>query len=98
MENTLKDIKNSFILHESTKFYLTVEKGTKRAYHGREMNIFNYIQEAAVTGTFNQDTLNFMAMNLATDSIGAANKEPLETYLSMFAGLLMFDDFSVVAK
>ena len=98
IENTLKDIKNSFVLHESTKFYLTVEKGTKRAYHGREMNIFNYIQEAAITGTFNQDTLNFMAMNLATDSIGAANKEPLETYLSMFAGLLMFDDFSVVAK
>ena len=75
-----------------------MEKGVKRAYHGREMNIFNYIEEAATTGTFNQNVLNFMAMNLATDSIGAANKKPLETYLSIFAGLLMFDDFSIVAK
>ena len=98
IENTLKNIRDSFILHESTKFYITVEKGVKRAYHGREMNIFNYIEEAATTGTFNQNVLNFMAMNLATDSIGAANKKPLETYLSIFAGLLMFDDFSIVAK
>lgn len=62
------------------------------------MNIFNYIEEAATTGTFSQNVLNFMAMNLATDSIGAANKNPLETYLSIFAGLLMFDDFSIIAK
>lgn len=94
----LKDIKNSFILHESTKFYLNTERGKHTSFHGREMNIFKYIEEAAYTGTIDTTVLKFMAMNLATDAIGNFNKAPLENYLSIFAGLIMFDDFAIVAK
>ena len=93
----LKDLKSSFILHASTKFYLNTERGKHSKFKGREMNIFNYIAEAALTEEFDSTVLNFLAMNLATDAIGARFKEPLEYYLSIFAGLVMFDDFSLVA-
>ena len=98
LNSFLKDMQTSFIVHESTKFYLSLEHGKNREFSGREMSIFHYLDEAAYTGSFNPTVLTFMAMNLATDAIGAANKEPLETYLSIFAGLIMFDDFAVVAK
>lgn len=94
----LKDLKQSFILHESTKFYLKTEQGKHSGFGGRKMNIFNYIDEAAMFGQFNPVILKFLAMNLATDSIGAANVDPLAYYLSIFAGLSMFDDFAISAK
>lgn len=94
----LKDLKSSFILHESTKFYLNTERGNHTEFKGREMNIFNYIEQAAFTNQFDPTILNFLAMNLASDAIGAPFKEPLEYYLSIFAGLIMFDDFALVAK
>ena len=94
----LKDLKNSFILHESTKFYINTERGKHTEFQGREMNIFNYIQEAAMTGEVNSTILRFLATNLASDAIGSHVKEPLEYYLSIFAGLIMFDDFKLVAE
>ena len=102
LENKLNNLQKAFIIHESVKFYTTLEDGTRlKALHGRQMLISNYINSIDNFGVgANLDTkwLSFAIYNLATDALGAYLKDPLQTYLAIFAGIIMFDDFGVIAK
>lgn len=44
------------------------------------------------------NSLSYIAYNLATDAIGSINKEPLEHLLALFAGIMMFDDFTIIGQ
>ena len=105
LSDTLTGVKEGFIIHESTKNYNTLERGRwpsgMDSFSGREMNLFNYIDSIASMGEIEGiDTrwLRFIAYNLATDALGAMNKQPLETVFAIFAGIIMFDDFAVIGK
>lgn len=105
LNNTLNNLKGGFIIHETTKNYNTLEKGkwpsNMNSFSGREMSIFNYIDSIATFGEiqgFDVKWLRFSAYNLATDAMGAIYKSPLETILSIFAGIIMFDDFAVIGQ
>lgn len=105
LHETLEKLQKGFILHESTKFYQTVEKGSwhngKKGFHGRNMALLNYIDAIAQFGeSIGIDTqwLKFAAYNLSDAALGSELKNPLQTYFSIAAGLIMFDDFSVIAK
>lgn len=102
LENKLNNLQKAFVIHESVKFYTTLEDGTRlKALHGRQMLISNYINSIDNFGVgANLDTrwLSFAIYNLATDALGAYLKDPLQTYLAIFAGIIMFDDFGVIAK
>ena len=101
LDQQLEGLQKIFIVHESTKFYMTVEEGTKRSFHGRAMNLFNYIDSIKQFGNgfgIDTDWLNFFAYNLATDALGASAINPLKSFFAIAAGLIMFDDFSVIAK
>lgn len=103
--NTTKDIKQGFIIHESTKYYKTLETGewyrNTPGFKGREMNIFNYIDDIATLGAdfgINTDWLKFGALNLSRPALGTHLVAPLEKYFTTFIGLIMFDDFELIAK
>ena len=44
------------------------------------------------------DTFAFLALNLGSNAVAAEALDPLEQYLSLFAGLVMFDDIGNMAK
>ena len=105
LENRLAGLGKGFILHETTKFYQSVEKGEwfrgKKGFHGRHMALLNYIDAISqFGGSFGIDSnwLKFAAYNLSDSALGSALKAPLETYFAIAAGLIMFDDFSIIAK
>lgn len=105
LNDTLNDIKGGFIIHETTKNYNTLEKGkwptNMDSFSGREMNIFNFLDSIVTFGEiqgFDVNWLRFVAYNLATDAMGSMYKQPLETILSIFAGIIMFDDFAVIGQ
>lgn len=102
--NSVSEIQNSFLIHESTKYYQTLEQGSwfrDKGFHGRNMNIFTYINDISRLGdSIGVDTkwLNFAALNLNESAVGERLKSPLEQYFTIFIGLVMFDDFEVAAK
>lgn len=105
LENRIAGLGKGFILHETTKFYQSVEKGEwfkgKQGFHGRHMALLNYIDAIGqFGGSFGIDSewLKFAAYNLSDAALGSELKDPLETYFAIAAGLIMFDDFSVIAK
>ena len=98
IENTNLD--QMFIYHESLKLYSSVETGNSKdkGFHGRSMNILSFIDfmdSAAVDGfslAISHNLMSFIALNLMPNAVAAQLKDPLESYFSIFAGLLMFDD------
>lgn len=104
LDQALSGLSKGFIIHETTKNYNTLERGRwpddMHDFSGREMNLFNYISSIQLMGNMGVDTKNlaFIAMNLATDAIGASLKAPLEHCLAIFAGIIMFDDFAVIGQ
>lgn len=110
LEEKLNEINNNnlgnfFIFHESLKLYSSIETGKKKSFSGRKMNILSYIDfmlsatdAAGITTPANRDLLVFLALNLSDSAIGRGNSEPLAKYFSIFAGLLMFDDVTNMAK
>lgn len=105
LDEILADYGKSFLVHETTKFYTTPEtKGRmryKEGYRGRELMMLSYLDDLAQIGTYfgiKTDWLKFYAYNLATDALGAESKNSLERIFAIVAGLLMFDDFSNIAK
>lgn len=96
-----------FIFHESIKSYMSVEGDvTKRGFsgfHGVQMQIFTAFDRLySISGglpikLMDMDALKFIALNLSSGALGDKNKEPLEKYLSIFAGMLMFDDIKNMA-
>lgn len=61
-------------------------------------NYINSIDNFGVGANLDTRWLSFAIYNLATDALGAYLKDPLQTYLAIFAGIIMFDDFGVIAK
>lgn len=103
--NEIKEIKQGFVIHESTKFYQTIEKGkwynNVPGFKGRGIQILNYIDDISTLGnSFGIDTdwLKFAAINLSDAALGSNLTAPLETYFTTFIGLIMFDDFELIGK
>lgn len=93
-----------FIAHESLKLYKSAE--TKDSdfddFHGRKMNILSalsklYASPILANNMVDPNTLILYLINISNATL-ANNKDPLETYLSLFAGLLMFDDIKSIAE
>lgn len=100
-----------FIFHESLKLYSSAEKyhNPKSRGHGgfsgRSMNILSYITYLSSANNIginnnplSQDNLSLLAYNLIPGAIADDQKEPLQRYFSIYAGLLMFDDVAIMAK
>jgi len=96
-----------FVFHGSIKSYMGAEGDiTKRefsSFHGVQMQILSAFDRLysmaniADVGFMQRDLLNLIALNLSSGALGYFNKEPLENYISIFAGLLMFDDIKNMA-
>jgi hypothetical protein len=62
------------------------------------MNIFSYIDKLYSANNIAQlqlperNTLDFLLLNLSHLAVGGQLKSTVENYLSIFSGLLMFDD------
>lgn len=98
--NMPKDI---FIYHQSLKLYTTVETHEVNQFHGREMNILNALDNLYSMNDINnltlieKDLMYNIALNLSSEAVGGVVKGEVENYLSIFAGLLMFDDLQNMA-
>ena len=98
--NGLNDFQDFFITHDSLKLYQSTESGTQKVkgFHGRSMNILSalsklYASPELSAAMINSDMLITYLINIDSETVTyGANKQPLETYLSLFAGMLMFDD------
>ena len=94
-----------FIFHESLKLYSSIETGKSASFSGRTLNIFSgldYIAAAMDSVGINfpgsNGTLRMLALNLSDLAVGGSARGTLEDYLSLFAGLLMFDDVVNIAR
>lgn len=101
---SLDDLGQFFIEHESLKLYRGFENNSENfdEFHGRKMNILNalaklYAAPGINNAMINSDMLITYLLNIDESTLGN-NRTPLETYLSLFAGLLMFDDISIMAQ
>lgn len=93
-----------FIAHETTKFYRGAEQTNSlfKDFHGRNMAAMSaltklYASPELSSSMIDPHTLMLFLINISEATL-AVNKEPLETYLSLFAGLLMFDDIKSLAE
>lgn len=102
------DLDQLFIFHESIKSYMGAEGNiTKKkfnGFHGVQMAIFTAFDRLySIAGVTNLqfmqlEEIKFIALNLSSGALeGENNKLKLEKYLSIFAGLLMFDDIKNIA-
>ena len=104
LDKQLEEIGRGFILHETTKNYSNLERGKwpghMSSFIGREMKMSNYLKaiQSMNIKNLNIDEVRFITFNLATDALGNYLLDPLKSYLSIFGGLIMFDDFSLVAR
>ena len=100
LNSGLDDFQDFFITHDSLKLYKSTEAGTQKVkgFHGRSMNILSalsklYASPELSAAMINSDMLITYLINIDPSTVTyGANKQPLETYLSLFAGMLMFDD------
>ena len=118
IEETLKKLDESgkqyntnfFIIHESTKYYETIEQGASgrrsngeilSGFSGRTMVILNYIDTMRNIGLdfgIDPDSWYFAALNLNEHSPAKDMKLQLEYIFCIAASLIMFDDTVVIAK
>lgn len=99
------EFNNIFIYHETLKLYSSVETGRSKdkSFHGRTMNILSFIDymDSASVANFSlaidRELMSFIALNLMNNTAAPEAKDPLQTYFSIFAGLLMFDDVQNMA-
>ena len=103
---------HGFIIHESDKYYTSIEQGNSgryntktkqldKGFHGRSINILNYIDTMFNIGMdfgLNIDNLRFTALNLGQHSPGAHMINTLEELFTYAAALIMFDDTSIIVK
>ena len=95
-----------FIFHDSAKFYTTVESKRTQEFNGRTMSILNALDSLYSDNGFQQaglpnyDKMITLALNLTNENIQglSENVEPLQRILSIFAGLLLFDDTGEMIK
>ena len=97
-------IDNLFVYHQSLKLYKSAETNEMNGFHGRDLKIQHYFDKLySANGTAdldlpNRDLLEMLSLNLSSEAIGSGQKAAMENYLSIFAGLLMFDDVQLIAK
>lgn len=96
-ENLTTDI---FIYHESLKLYARIEDKTTKEFHGRKIAIYNALDSlyASNIPLVNKNLLYGIANNLSEGAIAHHLIDPVATYFSIFAGLLMFDDIANMAR
>lgn len=95
-----------FIFHETLKLSSSAETGRNKnggGFTGRNMSIMSYIDTLyTMTDSINlpldRTGLGFLALNLVPGAVAADKKGPLEQYLSLYAGMLMFDDVANMAQ
>ena len=111
MDNTARTLtkldefnESFFIAHESLKLYRSSEEidSDFEEFHGRKMNVLSaltklYASPILADNMVDSKLLMTYLINIS-DATLAANQKPLETYLSIFAGLLMFDDIKSLAE
>lgn len=102
--NEISDITGQFfIAHETTKLYRGAEQldSEFEDFHGRLMSVLSAMTKLYASPTLSSAMIDPKMMMLYLINIDdvtlAANRKPLETYLSLFAGLLMYDDISELA-
>lgn len=107
LNKILKDNKlpeDLFIYHESLKLYTQIEEHKVSEFHGREMQALNLLDNLYSINNLqglslvDESVLRGAILNLSSLAIGANAKPSIENYLSIFAGMLMFDDIGVMAN
>lgn len=101
-----------FIQHESLKFSTSAERGMningKIGFSGRHMKLTSYLGYLSSMAlamkndsnlSLNMPELEFLSYNILPGSIGddGTTQTALENYLSMYAGMMMFDDVENMA-
>ena len=99
------DLDNIFIFHESLKLYSSIEtgRGGHSGFEGRKLSIMSYIDDLysmsnSTTFPLSREDLGFIAINLMPGAAAADFKDPLQKYLSLYAGMVMFDDLANMAQ
>lgn len=101
-----ENVKNLFIYHESLKLYARLEEhkmGKDEGLKGRELTILSALDRLYTLTNIedlqllDKDVLYSIAINLANGAVASNLKESIENYLSIFAGMLMFDDIQNIA-
>lgn len=111
LDNTIKQLDpkaQAFIIHESDKYYQSMEKGYKKnkmgesGFHGRTMAILSYIDIMSGLsynfGLGNPQLLKFVAYNLGSHSPGHHMISQLEEIFTYAAGMIMFDDINLAVR
>jgi hypothetical protein len=100
----LEEGKKIFIYHESLKLYVRAEKHKASKFEGRELNILTALDMLYSMNDFgglflpNQEIFYNLVLNLSDLAAGKEMRGEVEDYLSIFAGMLMFDDLGVMAN
>lgn len=102
-QKRFKDPEDIFIYHESIKMYARIDRHKINELGGRTLQILNAIDALYSANGINslslidKDLLEAIALNLSEHTVASHLKNPLAKYLSIFAGLLMFDDIKNIA-
>ena len=100
----LEEGKRIFIYHESLKLYVRAEEHKTSKFEGRELNILTALDMLYSMNDFgglflpNQEIFYNLVLNLSDLAVGKEMRGEVEDYLSIFAGMLMFDDLQNMAK
>lgn len=103
---------DAFIIHESDKYYETLESGAAKHWNGktkklesgfggRTLPILNYIDTMTNIGMdlgVNPNALKFIGLNLAPHAVANGSDDMLASIFSMAASLIMFDDAPIIFK
>lgn len=113
IEHVMKDLdqminlpkeESLFIYHESLKLYVQIEEHKTTQFEGRSLNALSALDRIYTMNGYggltlpNQEIMYNLILNLSKYAVGGEIKGDVEQYLSIFAGLLMFDDMQNMAK
>lgn len=92
-----------FIAHETDKLYRDSPNKTSIEMHGRSINILTALAKMNTDTPFSQiDPFSlipyFLNLKEKVTINSEDNQEPLERYLTLFAGMLMFDDLGSMVQ
>ena len=100
----LEEGKKIFVYHESLKLYVQAEEHKSSKFEGRELNILTALDMIYSMNDYgdlflpNQEILYNLVLNLSDLAVGGEMEGEIQDYLSIFAGMLMFDDIQNMAK
>ena len=100
----LSEQQNLFIYHESLKLYVRIEEHKTTQFEGRELQVLNALDRIYSMNGFgglmlpDEEIMYNLVLNLSNYAMGKEIRNDVEQYLSIFAGMLMFDDMRNMAK